>query len=439
MLAAAFGTISVLLMVAQFVGYLQWRSVQANVDLIEHNALASIRLVQRMSLDVQRKRILVDRHIYEHEPVHLRELETRIVATDDDYTAAARAYAPLATFEGEATSWNQLTLDDDALAPRLDMALALSRQNRDADAREVIAAAEPTYDAVERDANVLVAINQRSADQAMITIGDLEENVLTLRLGFALVVLALTVMLGVWVTRTLRRREAQIDGYAVTLENRNRELDAFAGRVAHDLRGPLNTIKMAGSLLAEQVPGEARTGTILQRGVARMEQLIGDLLTLSRIDGQALGMVARADVVATALADDLAPRVQEVGGTLAIELQPARVRCGEGLLRQVLWNLGENAVKYRRPDVALAIELRGRPTRREYEIRTSDNGTGMSPDEVHGAFEPFFRGNHATSIPGTGLGLAIVRRIVEASGGTVHLESAVDRGTTITIRLPLAS
>ena len=87
----------------------------------------------------------------------------------------------------------------------------------------------------------------------------------------------------------------------------------------------------------------------------------------------------------------------------------------------------------------LEIEIRGRITQRTYEFSVSDNGTGMSPWEVQHAFEPFFRGEQVRSTPGTGLGLSIVKRVVEATGGSVSVESVPARGTTFKIRLPLAA
>jgi len=123
---------------------------------------------------------------------------------------------------------------------------------------------------------------------------------------------------------------------------------------------------------------------------------------------------------------------------LQIQLAPAKVSCSEGLFRQVLWNLGENSVKYRRSEVQLKLDIRGKVTRRSYELVVSDNGSGMSPSEALHAFEPFFRGERVLSTPGTGLGLSIVKRVVEASGGSITFESIVGQGTTFRIHLPLA-
>jgi signal transduction histidine kinase len=226
---------------------------------------------------------------------------------------------------------------------------------------------------------------------------------------------------------------------AALLEERNRELDAFAGRVAHDLRGPLTSISLAATLLARQSAPDAREPAVLQSGVDQMEEIIQDLLTLSRISTQALSALCDTTDVAQSVEEDLRPKVEAVDGLLRIDAEGATVTCSEGLLRQVLWNLGENAVKYRRPDVRLELEIRGRTVPQGYEFVVTDNGVGMSLRETRQAFEPFFRGERTHSIPGAGLGLSIVQRVVEACRGSVTVESTPGKGTTFRILLPPAA
>jgi signal transduction histidine kinase len=373
LLVIAFASVCTILIGAQLAGYFQWRRVRGNVDELTTTALSSIRLVQRMGLDIERERILIDRHIFAHERDQMTELEIQIANVEADFDVAAINYVPIAVYPGEAAAWHRLTLDAGALAPRVDRALELSRENADADAQLALSDAEPTYDAVELDVDGLVAINQAAADRSVATIEHLQLGALELRLLIASVAMGAIIVLAIWVTRAIARRETAIENTALALENRNRELDAFAGRVAHDLRGPLTTIKLSGSLLAECAPGEPRTAMILQRGITQMEQLIEDLLTLSRLDSEAVGRVAETASVAEAIADDLGRAVRDVGGSLALELRPAQVRCSEGLLRQLLWNLGENAVKYRREAVPLELAITGVPAEREYILRVTDN------------------------------------------------------------------
>ena len=433
-----FGSIVALLMLAQAIGYFQWHEVRPNVDLIGRNALESVALINRMGMDIQRQRILIARHIFEHEQSQMKVVEAQIDAVRSDYAVAARAYAPLATFPGEGLAWAQLIQDVAVAEQRSFVAIQLSRADRDAEATQKMVDAEPAFDAIDRDLAVIIAINRAAANHANDKIDGLLRDVLGLRLFLTVGIIVLTVVIGIWGSRMISRTEQRLILQAAALENRNRELDAFAGRVSHDLRGPLNTISLAASMLSERAPPGDSTPGILRRGVNQMASLVEDLLALSRLGAPMVGVSTLTAPVAASIKDDLGPIVKEVGGSLFVDVEPATVRCSEGLLRQVLWNLGENAVKYRRPNVAPHVELLGRVTQRGYQFQVSDNGAGMSADDARHAFEPFFRGQHDRAIPGTGLGLAIVRRIVEASGGTVSLDSRLGQGTTFVIELPLA-
>ncbi len=302
----------------------------------------------------------------------------------------------------------------------------------------MLIAVEPAFEAVSRGVQTLVDLNQAAAAAARERAAKLEFDVLYVLLALAAAILLITLVVGRQLTRIIADNERRLGQQTIELQDKNRELDAFAGRVSHDLRGPLNTIHLAAALLAERVPGEAARTAIVQRGVAQMTRLVDDLLALSRAGGPTDGDVARPETVAASVEADLRPQVSEAGGTLRVDVQPAAIRCSDGLLRQALWNLGENAVKYRRPDVPPVIAVVGRATSTGYELRVSDNGVGMSDEDTRHAFEPFFRAKRTQAITGTGLGLAIVRRIAEASGGTVAADSRPDHGTVITLRFLLA-
>lgn len=438
MLRAAFGGIAASLLLSQVLGYLQWNTAQGAAAAIQSHAVTSVRLIERMSFDLQRERILIDRHIFEHEPPQMAAIEQQIAKVKADCADAAREYTRLASFAGDPSAWFGL-LRDIALAERQAVAaLEWSRRDRDAEAVQILIAAEPAFETVSRDVQAMIDRNQRASDRARARAADLEFSVVEVRFGLAAIILMITLLVGRQLTRIISDNEHRLRQQTIELQDKNRELDAFAGRVSHDLRSPLNTIHLAASLLADRVPGEAAMTEILQRGVAQMTGLVDDLLALSRAGNPVDGAVARPETAAAAVETDLRPRVSQAGGTLRVDVAPAAIRCSGGLLRQALWNLGENAVKYRRPDVPPVIAVVGRATATGYELRVSDNGIGMSAEDARRAFEPFFRARRTQAITGTGLGLAIVRRIVEASGGTVAVESQPDHGTAITLRFVLA-
>ncbi len=209
--------------------------------------------------------------------------------------------------------------------------------------------------------------------------------------------------------------------------------------MAHDLRGPLTTINLASARLERRLPEETLASERLRRAVELMEALIEDLLGLSRIGADEKLGSCDPSTVAEQVRADLAARIESEGATLRLDVAHGQARGSEGLLRQALSNLVENAVKYRRPEVTPEVEVVGRPGGSDYTLRVSDNGLGMSPDEAARAFEPFYRAKRVPTTPGTGLGLSIVKRVVEASGGSILVQSQLGRGTTFVVTLPLTS
>jgi two-component system OmpR family sensor kinase len=250
--------------------------------------------------------------------------------------------------------------------------------------------------------------------------------------------IVLTLVVGFSATRLVDRRERDLVEYSSLLREQNRELDLFAGRVAHDLRGPLTVMNLAAARLKQHSVDQEAASGLIRKGVSRMETLIRDLLTLSQVDEERRGAVCDPASAMASLREDVAARVREAGGTLRVAVAPARLHGSEGLLVQALANLLDNAVKYARPDVPLVVEVGGERRQGAYELRVRDNGLGMSPEEAAQVFEPFYRAMRAPATTGTGLGLSIVKRVAEASGGTVHVESALGAGCSFVMRLPLA-
>ncbi len=416
------------------------RKAHTEVDSVVDNSMKSIELVHQMRVDMYRQQQLVDAHIVATDAAIMAEAEAKIAAVDADFAAAASAYEPLVSFAGEAAAWQRLKDDVAAIRKPLAGTLALSRENRDVEARAAMSGVESRLAAIGTDVDELVRINDREAERAAARIKKLQRSSLAISIGLQFVAVLLILGIGVWCTRLVRAREGDVHRYALALEEHNRELDAFAGRVAHDLRGPLSTINLSVSVLAKRMPAEATTGAILERGVARMEAIIEDLLALSRIgNGSARGGVGDPAFVAAQVRDDLAPRLESEAVTLHLAVEPAKVQCAEGLLRQAVTNLVDNAARYRRSEVQAKIDILGCAVGNEYELRVSDNGVGMSYDESRQAFDPFFRALRVREQKGTGLGLSIVKRVIEASGGSVAVDSRLGQGTTFIIRLALAS
>src|SRR5262249_50281560 len=154
---------------------------------------------------------------------------------------------------------------------------------------------------------------------------------------------------------------------------RNRELDAFAGRVAHDLRGPLTTVSFAASRLSRKVPEAGGISEMLRKSVSRMDSLISDMLALARVTVADPNAVCDPVAAVKQVKEELDERLQKDDVVVRYELEPATVRCVESHLRQVLYNLTDNALKYRRPDVRSEVAIEGHTLQGRYELVVRDN------------------------------------------------------------------
>jgi signal transduction histidine kinase len=425
-------------LLANAVSIYQVRTAQSEVRVISEHALHSTELASRLSRNLYKKRLLIEAHIFEKDTINMQNIEGELVSIDTVIAETSRAYGPIALEQGERTAWQQLQSDIANVQPSLDSAIDLSRINKDQEAQAMMKAIEAPLEKLNDDTDTLVRINRLRAEEEVDAIKGLQFETLVVQIALTITWTAFALLTARLVLRLLRERERQMREATTMLEERNRELDAFAGRVAHDLRGPLTTINLASSMLDN--PSLAHEASApLRRGVNQMETIIQDLLALSRISAQTMDESCETTGVVAPLEEDLRPKVEAVEGELNVQIAPAVVRCNPGLLRQALWNLAENAVKYRRPEVKLRVDIQGRMISHAYEFTVSDNGTGMSPEEARQAFEPFFRGEQVKGIPGSGLGLSIVKRAVEASGGSVLVHSQPGEGTTVKIQLPLAA
>jgi PAS domain S-box-containing protein len=226
--------------------------------------------------------------------------------------------------------------------------------------------------------------------------------------------------------RDLERRVAE---RTAQLEGALRELEAFSYSVSHDLRAPLRAIGAFARMVVEDEGGKLsaegrRKLDVVEANARRMGQLVDDLLELARVNRRPLRR-ERVDLGALA-------------ATLAAELGAAypRVRTGIGpvphahcdplLVRQMLVNLLDNALKYSSTMPEPRVEFGWDAARAAWVVR--DNGVGFDMQYAGKLFRPFERLHSEQEFPGTGIGLAIVRRVVERHGGRVWAEAVPGAG-----------
>jgi two-component system, OmpR family, phosphate regulon sensor histidine kinase PhoR len=223
----------------------------------------------------------------------------------------------------------------------------------------------------------------------------------------------------------------------------------FVANVSHELKTPITSIKgFVETLLHEELEDRQtslRFLGIILRQVNRLDAIIGDLLTLSRLERgseEQTIQLQRETVVEVLRAgvEMCEQKAAEKQMRLELDCPPElAAEINAPLLEQAVTNLIDNAVKYSEPGdvIRIAAEQAGE----EVVIRVQDQGCGIEAVHLPRLFERFYRVDRARSreLGGTGLGLAIVKHIVAAHRGTVTVESVVGQGSTFSIRLPAAA
>jgi signal transduction histidine kinase len=212
------------------------------------------------------------------------------------------------------------------------------------------------------------------------------------------------------------------------------------GDVSHELRTPLARIRVALELAAEDPAAAKDVLADVGGDLDEIDQLIGDILTTARLDGDH----AKIDREATSvieLADRATRKFMARHPGRALERTQGddrAIQCDPLLLRRALDNLLDNAAKY--SDAGSQVTLAIHPNGATVAFEIVDRGIGMSAMELDLAFTPFWRADdsRARKTGGVGLGLALARRIARAHGGDVTLSSRPGQGTTARLEVPLA-
>jgi PAS domain S-box-containing protein len=252
----------------------------------------------------------------------------------------------------------------------------------------------------------------------------------------------------------LRVSEGKLRQFTTQLERSNRELQDFAYVASHDLQEPLRKIVVFGERLKDQGGGklDAQSGDYLERmqkAATRMQTLINDLLTFSRVTTKARPFV-QVDLaeVAREVINDLEGRIELVKGRVEVETLP--LIDAEALqMRQLFQNLIGNALKFRRPDlppvVKVAAQIITGPSsdggtaviKKLCRLTVSDNGIGFDEKYLDRIFNVFQRLHSRNEYEGTGMGLAIARKIVLFHHGEITAKSKPGEGTTFIVTLPV--
>jgi|GEM_PF-1157176 len=218
------------------------------------------------------------------------------------------------------------------------------------------------------------------------------------------------------------------------LELLNRDLEAFGYSVSHDLRSPLRVVGEFAQILEEEYSGVLdeegrRYVSIIRKSSGKMTSLVEDLLAFSKMGQQPLETeIVNSDALVNDIVQDF--KSAHPQRRIRFDIVPLPAALAEGkILRQVWWNLIENAIKYSRTrEISVVTIGYKESTPPVYFVR--DNGVGFDMAYAHKLFGVFQRLHSSQEFEGTGIGLAIVERIITKHGGKIWAESTVGTGTT---------
>ena len=265
-----------------------------------------------------------------------------------------------------------------------------------------------------------------------------------------LAVLVSVAMNNVRLYEELKNRISELAAQKLAAESSNRAKSEFLANMSHEIRTPLNGVMGMLQLLNRSELGEDETKfvSLALESSQRLTSLLSDILDLSRIEAGKLA-ITNNEFALDALRETIIGLLHLTAESKKVDLQfyidprlPAQVIGDEVRIRQILFNLVGNAIKFTE-EGGVTVELSLQKIRREGEISmliiVSDTGIGVSDDRMEDLFEPFVQGEeeHTRNYGGAGLGLSIVRRLVLLMHGVMAMDSSVGKGTTIYLSLPL--
>jgi light-regulated signal transduction histidine kinase (bacteriophytochrome) len=226
------------------------------------------------------------------------------------------------------------------------------------------------------------------------------------------------------------------------LHTANNELEAFSYSVSHDLLQPLRAIEGFSHIIKEEYAGQLNPEGIrlldsIQRNSKKMDQLIMDLLALSRVSRSGLkcSKMVMSDLARTVFEEN-APVEEDKHFEFC--LYPIPDAYGDPILIHQVWsNLISNSIKYTLPKKDRKIEIGSYQENGMDVYFVKDNGVGFDGAYTHKLFGVFQRLHNVNEFEGTGVGLAIVKRIINRHGGVVWAEGTINRGATFYFSLPI--
>lgn len=224
----------------------------------------------------------------------------------------------------------------------------------------------------------------------------------------------------------------------------------FINNMTHEFKTPISTISLAAQMLQDQSVSKSpemfgRLSGVISSEAKRLRFQVDKVLQMSMFDDKNTASLKMKELDANELllniVNTFAVKVEQNGGKIEYNLDATDpyVFVDEMHFTNVIFNLMDNAVKYKRYDVPISLEVRTWNSGDKFLLSIKDNGIGISKEDLKKIFDRFYRVNtgNVHNVKGFGLGLAYVKQIIQAHRGTIRAESELGVGTTFTIVLPL--
>ena len=224
----------------------------------------------------------------------------------------------------------------------------------------------------------------------------------------------------------------------------------FINNMTHEFKTPISTISLAAQMLQDQSVAKSpemfkKLSGAIASETKRLRFQVDKVLQMSMFDDKNTAALKMKELDANELVlgiiNTFAVKVEQNGGTITSELEADDpfIYVDEMHFTNVVFNLMDNAMKYKRQDVPMSLEIKTWNANDKFMLSIKDNGIGISKENLKKIFDKFYRvhtGN-VHDVKGFGLGLAYVKQIVQAHRGTIRAESELGAGTTFIIVLPL--
>ena len=240
----------------------------------------------------------------------------------------------------------------------------------------------------------------------------------------------------------IRELNCELERRIKSLTELNGELEAFGYSISHDLRAPLRSIRSFAQFLREHAgPAMDQEGNDYLRRVESaakyMDLLLLDLLEYSRLNGSELDLAAvDLDSAVKDVLSSIEKEVEDRKAEVNVSFPLGWVRAHSATMRQVLYNLISNGLKFVPPERTPHVDIRAESRERCVRLWVEDRGIGIAPQFHQKIFGLFQRLHSHDAYPGTGIGLALVRKAIDRMGGRIGVESEVGKGTRFWVELP---